>query len=120
MKLREGTLGMSRRIWASEQRISLTVESGMNFVLEQPTEKGFAWRPEFSGSVVQLIGRYLSTAPDGHEEQRLIFQASNTGTYVIRLHEVQGSQEAPDSARSRGLRTVTYAVTANESPRPQV
>ena len=120
IELREGTLGMSRGIRASESRISLTVEPGMNFVLEQPTEKGFVWRPEFSGSDVQLIGQDLYTTPDGHEEQRFTFQAAKTGTHVIRLHEIQGSQEAPGRARSRGLRTVTYTVVAGALPPSQV
>jgi Zn-dependent protease/CBS domain-containing protein len=116
IELREGTLGMSRGIWASEQRISLNVEPGMNFVLEQPAEKGLVWRPEFSGSDVQLIGQDLYTTPDGHEEQRFTFQAAKAGTHVIRLHEVQGSQEAQGSARSKGLRTVTYTVVASAPP----
>ena len=116
IELREGTLGMTRGIWASEQRISLTVEPGMNFVLEQPAEKGFVWRPEFSGSDVQFVGQDLYTTPDGHEEQRFTFQAAKAGTHMIRLHEVQGLQEAPGSARSRGLRTVTYTVMASAPP----
>jgi hypothetical protein len=116
IELREGTLGMSRGIWASEQRISLTVEPGMNFVLEQLTEKGFVWRPEFSGSDVQLVGQGLGTTPDGHEAQRFTFQATKAGTYAIRLHQVRGSQDAQGSAKSKGLRTVTYTVTAGSPP----
>jgi CBS domain-containing protein len=120
IELREGTMGMTRGIRASEQRISLTVEPGENFVLEQPTEKGFVWRPEFSGSDVQLIGQDLTMAPDGHGEQRFTFQAAKAGTYVVRLHEVQGSQDAQLSPKSKGLRTVTYTVVVSPSPPPQV
>jgi CBS domain-containing protein len=120
IELREGMLGMTRGVWASEQRISLTAEPGENFVLGQPTEKGFVWRPEFSGSDVQLVGQDLNTTPDGHAEQRFTFQAAKAGTYVIRLHEVQGPQEAPGSAKSKGLRTITYTVVVSPSPSPQL
>jgi hypothetical protein len=88
----------------------------MNFILEQQTEKGFVWRPEFSGSDVQLVGQGLGTTPDGHEVQRFTFQAAKAGTYAIRLHQVQGSQEAAGSAKGKGLRTVTYTVAASSPP----
>jgi len=116
IELREGTLGMRRGIWGSEQRVSLNVEPGMNFVLEQPAEKGFVWRPEFSGSDVQLVGQDLYMTPDGHEEQRFTFQTAKAGAYVIRLHEAQGSLERPGSAVSKGVRTVTYTVVASAPP----
>jgi Zn-dependent protease/CBS domain-containing protein len=120
IELREGTMSLARRAVAFDSRVSMTVEPGMNFVLEQPVEKGFVWRPEFSGSDVQLIAQDLYAAPDGREEQRFIFQAARAGTYVIRLHEVQGTQKAPGSAKSKGLRTVTYTVVASASPTPLV
>jgi Zn-dependent protease len=110
IELREGTMSLTRGAAAFDSRISMTVEPGMNFVLEQPVEKGFVWRPEFSGSDVRLVGQQLTKTPDGKERQQFTFQAVKVGTHIIRLHEVQGQQEEPGGAKGRGLRTVTYTV----------
>ena len=116
IELREGAMSLTRGAAAFDSRVSMTVEPGMNFVLQQPVEKGLVWRPEFSGSDVQLVSQTLSNTPDGKAVQQFTFQATKVGTHVIRLHEVQGSQEAPGNARGKGLRTVTYTVAAVVPP----
>lgn len=120
LELREGTMSLARGAAAFDSRVSMTVEPGMNFVLEQPVDKGYVWRPEFSGSDVQLVGQELSKTPDGREKQQFTFQAAKVGTHIIRLHEVQGTQEAPGSAKARGLRTITYTVVTAVPPAAQL
>jgi CBS domain-containing protein len=118
LELREGTLGISRGKAAIEGKASMTAETGMRFVLEQPVEEGFIWRAEFSGNEVQLIGQDTIKSPTGGNVQQFTFQANKAGTCVIRLQEVTGSPGKGGSGSKRVLRTVTYTVTV--SPPTQV
>ena len=118
VELKEGTLGISRGRRSFEARVSLTVETAMNFVLEQPMADGFTWGAEFSGDAVQLMGQETAKTPSGGQVQRFTFQAAKVGTYVIRLVETRGLSGNAGSAGGRTVRTVTYTVTV--SPPSQV
>jgi len=113
VELREGVLGMSRGRRAFDGHVSLTAETGMNFVLEQPTEQNFTWRVEFSGDGIQLLSQEVAKTSLGQEVQRFTFQASKPGTHVIRLLEVQGPPEAAAGTKSRVLRTAVYTISAS-------
>lgn len=118
VELKEGTLGISRDRRAFEAGVSLTAETAMNFVLEQPVNDDFAWRAEFSGDAVQLMGQETGKTPSGKQAQRFTFQAEKAGTHIIRLVEVRGPSGTAGSAGGRTIRTVTYTVTV--SPPSQV
>ena len=120
LELREGTMSLARGAAAFDGRVSMIVEPGMNFVLEQPVDKGYVWRPEFSGNEIQLLGQELKRAPDGDEKQQFTFQAAKVGTHIVRLHEVQGPQEALGKAKVKRLRTVTYTIVAAVSPEVKI
>ena len=120
MVVREGTMSLARGAAAFDGRVSMIVEPGMNFVLEQPVDKGYVWRPEFSGNEIQLLGQELKRAPDGDEKQQFTFQAAKVGTHIVRLHEEQGPQEALGKAMVKRLRTVTYTIVAAVSPEVKI
>lgn len=117
VELREGELGMAHGRRAFEGAISLTAETGMNFVLEQVAEKDVTWKAEFPGNEVRLVSRDRATTPTGNEVESFIFNAIKTGTHVIRLLEIRSP---PEGGRGTGrpLRTVTYTVVV--SPPVQV
>jgi Zn-dependent protease/CBS domain-containing protein len=113
VELKEGVLGITRGRRRLEGQVSLTAETGMNFVLEQPAEKDFSWRAEFSGEDVQLVNQESARTQAGREVQRFMFQSSKAGTHVIRLLEVQGPPGTSAGAGGRATRTVTYTVTVS-------
>lgn len=110
IELKEGTLGITKGLRAFEGQISLTAETGMNLVLEQPAEKGYVWRTEFSGNEMQLISQDSAVTPAGQEVQRFTFQAIQPGSHVVRLLEVQEQSGASGISRRKPLRIVTYTV----------
>jgi Zn-dependent protease/CBS domain-containing protein len=111
VELREGVLGVARGGRALEGKVFMTAEAGMQFVLEQPTEKGFTWRAEYSGSGVALVSQDTAKASTGQDMQRFTFQATKEGTSLIRLQEVASSLGTTGGSKTRALRTVTYTVT---------
>lgn len=120
VELKEGTLGISRRRRAFEARVSLTVETTMNFVLEQPVDDDFTWGAEFSGDAVQLMGQGTAKTPSGQQVQRFTFQATKVGTHVIRLVEARGTSGNAGNVGGRTLRTVTYTVTVSLPSRVRI
>jgi hypothetical protein len=111
IELREGVLSIARGGRTLEGKIFMTAETGMQFVLEQPTEKGFAWRTEYSGSEVGLVKQDTAKAPTGQDVQRFTFQAIREGVSLVRLQEVASPPDMTGSSKKRVLRTVTYTVT---------
>ena len=110
IELREGTLGIVRGGRAFDQKMSMTAETGMRFVLEQPAEDGFIWRAEYPGSGVELVNQEVAKSSAGQDVQRFTFQAIKAGVNVIRLQEVAGTTGRTERPRKKALRTVTYAV----------
>jgi hypothetical protein len=113
VELKEGTLGISRGRRSFEARVSLTVETAMNFVLEQPVDDDFTWRAEFSGDAVQPMGQETVKTPSGGQVQRFTFQAAKVGTHVIRLVEARGPSGNAGNVGGRPIRTITYTVTVS-------
>lgn len=111
IELREGVLSIARGGRALEGKVSMTAETGMQFVLERPTEKGLTWRAEYSGSEVKLVNQDTAKAPTGEDVQRFTFQAIKEGASLIRLQEVASSSEITGGSKKKVLRTVTYTVT---------
>jgi len=110
IEMREGVLSISRRAGALGGKISMTAETGMDFVLEQPTEKGFEWRAEYSGGEVKLVNQQPATTPSGEDVQRFTFQAIQEGISTVRLQEVATPLEPVGGSKRRALRTVTYTI----------
>jgi Zn-dependent protease/CBS domain-containing protein len=110
IELREGVLGIARGGRAFEGKVSMTAETGMQFVLEQLTEEGFTWRAEYSGNEVQLVSQDSAKSSTGQDVQRFTFQAIKEGSSVIHLQEVASSLEMAAGSKKRILRTVTYTV----------
>lgn len=117
VELKEGVLGISRGRRALDRQVSLTVETAMNFVLEQPVDDDFTWMAEYSGDAVQLVGQEEVKTPSGQQVQRFTFQAAKVGTHVIHLVEVKGPSGTAGRA-ARPIRAATYTVTV--SPPRQV
>jgi Zn-dependent protease/CBS domain-containing protein len=113
VELREGVMRMARGRRAFEGHISLTAETGMNFILEQPTERDLTWKTEFPGDGVQLVNQETAKTSTGQDVQRFTFRAVKAGTNVIKLLEVQGPQGTASGASSRALRTVVYTVVVS-------
>jgi len=113
VELKEGTLGISRGRRSFEARVSLTVETAMNFVLEQPVDDDFTWRAEFSGDAVQPMGQETVKTSSGGQVQRFTFQAAKVGTHVIRLVEARGPSGNAGNVGGRPIRTITYTVTVS-------
>lgn len=109
VELREGIMGITRGRRLFEGNVSLSAEVGMNFVLEQPVDKDSAWRAEFPGNEIQLVGEGVAKTSTGQDVQRFTFNVSKPGTHVLRLLEVQNQ---PGTASRRVLRTVVYTVEA--------
>ncbi|MDG7007242.1 MAG: site-2 protease family protein [Nitrososphaerota archaeon] len=107
---REGALGIVRGGRAFDQKMSMTAETGMRFVLEQPTEHGFVWRAEYSGSGIELVNQEIAKSSAAQDVQRFTFQAIRVGVNVIRLQEVAGTPGKTGGPKKKALRTVTYTV----------
>jgi len=120
VELKEGTLGISRGRRAFEERVSLTVELAMNFVLGQPVDDDLTWRAEFPGDAVRLMGQETGKAPSGRQAQRFTFQALKVGTYVIRLLEVRSPSGTAGSAEGKTIRAATYTVTVSPPSQMQI
>jgi Zn-dependent protease/CBS domain-containing protein len=113
VELKEGTLGISRGRRAFEERVSLTVEMAMNFVLEQLVDDDFAWRAESPGDLVRLMGQEAAKAPSGRQVERFTFQAVKVGTSVIRLVEIRNPSGTAEGAGGKTRRAATYTVTVS-------
>lgn len=109
VELKEGVLGISRGR-AVGNEISMALETGMNFVLEQPVDDDFTWKVEYSGDALKLVGQEAAKRPSGQQVQRFTFQGAKDGRHIIRLVEVKGTSGTAGGA-SRAIRTVTYTVT---------
>lgn len=120
VELKEGTLGISRGRRAFEERVSLTVELAMNFVLGQPVDDDLTWRAEFPGDAVRLMGQETGKAPSGRQAQRFTFQALKVGTYVICLLEVRSPSGTAGSAEGKTIRAATYTVTVSPPSQMQI
>jgi len=109
VELKEGMLGISRGRRALDRQVSLTAETAMNIVLEQPVDEGLTWKAEYSGDALQLVGQEAAKTPSGQQVQRFTFHAAKEGSHVIRLEEVKNLSGTTGGA-GRPVRTLTYTV----------
>ena len=97
----------SLRQGARRGAVSLTVEKGMDFILEQPTAEGGVWSAAFDRDGVRLLKERTSRHPDGREYSQFVFEAVAPGVVHVSLALVR----APHGAS----RTVRYRVNVMES-----
>lgn len=85
------------------QKISFTVEKGMDFVIEQTVDPGLTWWVEAPQGVTLLTEVEEKTGA-GHEVRRFTFQAVEAGRYSLRL------LEGPKRAGGPIVRSVAYTI----------
>lgn len=93
---------------------SMTVEPGMNFILEQPSFGGARWKPLYDGSEVQLLGESVSKHSDGREYQQFVFQALRPGVLSISLAPEPTDRGGTGSGPARTVR-YTISVTGHSA-----
>lgn len=109
IQVTEGVHGGGRDASSLGGDVTMTVEQGMTFVLEQREEQGFKWVADFAPGGIDLLSVGTADAGEGHWKRQFTFRAESKGTHQVRLRQ-RPVAEGGSGTVGRAVRTIKYTV----------
>ena len=112
VRMEEGIFGGGRADTGALHAIS--VEVGMLFELEVPTNTGEEWTASYSKDEFVLVSEKILQMSDGSQSKQFTFQSSQKGRFMIKLNPSYSQAQTLSQPPGKGRRQIiAYTVIVN-------